>query len=160
MPFSVALMTKLKQEAATLGLRSASAISVALREQLVGEKTGEMDGRARDYYVVARVIEKGIAHPMPGALKITGLDALSALAQQADTAVSCKGSELGADCAKPLLNSARASLTRNGAAHVVVILPTSRKPPATPDAWVDLFVHKTEADAVAKLATLSAGKVF
>lgn len=161
MPFSAELMTRIKTEATALGLRSPSTISVALREQLVDEKTGNMDGRARDYWVAGRVVNRGWATPLPGAVKITGLEALSTLAQQATYAVfglteatPTKGS------ATPSIPSARVSLTRNNHAHVVVILPTSRKPPETPDAWVDLWVYKTEADAAGKVATLKAGKVF
>lgn len=162
MPFSAQLMTLLKQEATAQGLRSASSISVAIREQLVGEKTGDMDGRARDYWVVGRVVEKGIASPLPTVVKITGLDSLSALAQQAVIWVNPPNyaPELPGDCTKAAIPAARVSLTRNGTAHVVVILPTSRKPPETPDAWVDLYVYRAEANAAGKLSTLTAGKVF
>lgn len=160
MPFSAALMLKIKEEAAALGLRSASTIAVALREQLVDEKTGNMDGRARDYWVVGRVVSKGWATPLPTAVKITGLEALSGLARSGHHYIQQEESALPLDCAKAAIPGARVSLTRNNHAHVVVVLPTSRKPPETPDAWVDLWTYKSEADAVAKLVTLRAGKVF
>ena len=162
MPFSADLMTRIKQEAAAQGLRSASSISVALREQLVGEKTGDMDGRSRTYWVAGRVIEKGFATPLPTAAKVNGLDELSALAQQAVNWVNPPNyaPNLGPACAKESIPAARVSLTRNGHAHVVVVLPTSRKAPEPPDSWVDLYVYKTEADAAGKAASLTAGKVF
>lgn len=160
MPFSAELMTKIKAEAAHMGLRSASTISVALREQLVDEKSGAMDGRARDYWVCARVVNKGWATPLPGACMITGLDALGIWAAAAQRAVLSEGETLPPDCAKGSIPSARVALSRNSHAHVVVVLPHSRKAPDTPDAWVDLYVYKTEADAVSKAATLTSGKVF
>jgi len=163
-PFSADLMSRIKQEATALGLRSASSISVALREQLVGEKTGDMDGRSRVYWAAARVVNKGWATPLPGAARLDGLDALSALASSASMYVqrlqSPNADPLQANCAKDSVPAARVALTRNGHAHVVVVLPTSRQAPETPDSWVDLYVYKTEADAAGKAASLTAGKVF
>lgn len=164
MPFSAELMTKIKAEAGQLGLRSASTIAVALREQLVDEKSGAMDGRARDYYVSARVVNKGWATPLPGAIKITGLDGLSSIASSAAMYVQRQqtpdAEPLPDNCAKASIPSARVALSRNSHAHVVVVLPHSRKAPETPDAWVDLYVYKSEADAAGKAATLTSGKVF
>ena len=160
MPFSADLMQKIKTEAAHLGIRSPSAISVALREQLVDEKSGKMDGRARDYWVCARVVNKGWATPLPGACQVTGLDALGIWADAARAAVLADCDPLPANCAKASVPSARVSLSRNNHAHVVVVLPHSRKAPEVPDAWVDLYVYKSESDAVSKAATLVAGKVF
>jgi len=158
LPFSPTTMEAIRRDAATLGLRSPSTISVALREQLVDEKIGKMDGRAREYHVAGRVIQRGIAAPLPGAMRITGLDQLSYLAQRAAEFAGLEPPAV--DCVKHMLGGARVSLSRSAAAHVVVILPASRKPPETPDVWVDLYVHKTEADAVGKAGTLQAGKVF
>ena len=49
---------------------------------------------------------------------------------------------------------------RTGQAHVTILLPHCRQPPATPDSWVDLYVSKTEAAALAKAKTFKAGKIF
>lgn len=158
MPFSATVMDAIRKEATALGLRSPSAISVALREQLVDEKTGNMDGRAKAYWVAGQVIHKGVATPLPGVLQITGLDALSGLAVSASQFVGLDAP--ATDCLKHVVGSLRVSLTRTNMGHAVAVLPASRQPPDPPDSWVDLFVCKTQADAVGKAATLKPGKVF
>ncbi len=158
--FSADLINKIKAEAGAIGIRSPSAISVALREQLVAERDGHMDGRARDYYVAARVVDRGIAFPLPGAIKITGLDEISRWAELARAHALPSSEPLDPGCGKAYIPAARVSLTRNGHAHFTVLLKHSKQPPDVPDSWVDLYVYKTEAEAAAKAKSSQAGKVF
>lgn len=158
MAFSKETMDAIRREAAAQGIRSPSAISVALREQLVDEKTGNMDGRTKTYWCAGRVVDRGMATPLPGAVMLNQLDAAGPVAVGAAQYVGVEPPS--ADAAKPLLPAARVALTRNNRAHLVIPLPHSRKPPEVPDAWVDLYIFRTEADATAHALTLKPGKVF
>ncbi len=164
MAFSPELIAAISKEAAAQGLTGATNITVALREQLVETRQGGRDHRTKEYWVAGRVVDRGIAYPMPGALKVDGLEQLSGVANSAATyALDGKldfGVNLDPACAKTQIGAARVSLTRKGEAHVNVLLPHSKRPPDVPDAWVDLWVFRTQAHASAHAATLKAGKVF
>lgn len=160
MSFSPQLIAMLAAESKALGLRNATEITVALREQMVDTRKGG-DGRAKEYWIAARVVDQGISHPMPGEIKITGLDALSLGADGAWVNVGGPGcTRLSPDCAKSQIGAARVSLTRKGEAHVQVLLPHSKQAPDVPDAWVDLYVFRDQKAAAAHAAGLKAGKVF
>jgi hypothetical protein len=161
--FSLELVAAVEKEAAALGITGATAISTALREQLVDRKGrgGTGDHREREYYVAARVVEHGMATPLPGVVKIVGLNGLSMAATNAAGYVLGYGDKAPhGDCAKGYIGPARVGLSRNGQAHVVVQLPHSRKPPAAPDCWVDLWIFRTPAEADSHFRSLTAGKVF
>lgn len=153
--YSQLLIDAINAESAQRGLKSPTAIATAIRLQLSESRGG--DTRVRDYYVAARVVYKGVGYALPGWVKITGLSQLSTTAQLAQQHCG-KGSALASDCAKAYTGGARVSLSRAGEAHVVVMLPECD--PAKPDAWVDLYVLKTSAEADAKLATIAVGKLF
>ena len=158
MPFSPPLMEAIRKEAMSLGFRSPTAISVALREQLTAERTGDNDGRAKDYWIAARVVNKGWATPLPGVLKILGMDAVFPAAVQAAGYVGVEPPT--APPTAQAINAARVGLTRNSMAHFVLLLPFSAQPPGVPDAWVDVWAFKSEASAAAYASTLKAGKIF
>lgn len=159
--FSPELMKLIEAEASKLGMVGATSISTAIREQLTSRKTrgaGVRDGRHQSYFVAGRVILHGHATPLPGCAPVVGLDTLSGLAvlaaQYAGTAPPAP------DCALRFVGSTRTSLSRSGHAHVVVVLPVSKQAPDKPDCWVDLWIFKTEAEALAHANTLKPEKVF
>lgn len=160
--FSQELVAAIEKEAAALGITGATAITTTLREQLVDRKGrgGTGDHREREYWVAGRVVEHGMASPLPGAVQLTGLSNLSALAQQAAYLTLGADKVPPVECAKPYVGPARVALTRNGHAHVVVQLPHCRKPPAAPDCWVDLWIYRTEIEAANQANSLKPGKIF
>lgn len=160
MAFTKQLMDAIAAEASAMGLRNATEITVALREALVDARKGG-DGRVKAYWVAGQVVNQGTAYPLPGAVQVQGLDSLSALAVNAELFVfQTPLATLAPDCAKSKIGAARVSLTRKGEAHVQVLLPHSKQPPNTPDAWVDLYVFKTEGAARAAAEGLKPGRVF
>lgn len=155
--FSHTLLSAIETEAAALGLKGATAVTVALRTQLVERKArgGVSDGRVRPYYAAGRVIMHGVSTPMPGTVEIAGMESVSALAQAAAATV---GKTLPDGCCSAQDNAARAGLTRTGKAHYTVAL----SPPATqpPNCWVDVWVFRTAAEAAAYAAKIPSGKLF
>jgi hypothetical protein len=156
--FSKQIIDAIKAEANALGLRGATSITVALREQLAEDRKGVGDGRTVPYWVCGQVVNKGIATPLPGILQVQGMKELSGLAVSAAQFIGVTPPE--ADCADASIGGLRVGLTRSGAGHLTVLLPHSRRPPDMPDAWVDLFIYKNKADAESKAKTFRAGKIF
>lgn len=160
--FSEQVLALVEKEADAIGLKGSTAITLQLRKELTDRKSrgGSGDYRTKFFYIAGRVIDHGFATVLKEAVQIDGLGQLSYLAGAAYSAVSGKPSGLSLTCAETAVNGARVSLTRNGNAHVVVMLPHSAQPPNTPTCWVDLFVFRTQAEAETHIRALASGKVF
>lgn len=159
--FSAEVLDKIQAEADALGLKGATAISVALREQLnERKKTGKTpDDRMQTYYVAGRGVDRGVSRPVPHAASATGFAEVEQLAS--DLAVYCYGEEfrIPTGFLKDQVKAARVNLSRKGSAHLQAVLESSFEG-GNALRWVDLWVYLDQAAAEKHAAELPSGKVF
>lgn len=158
--FSADLLDKLQAEAASLGLKGATAISLAVRADLTERKAaGKVpDERTQTYWVAGRYVDAGNAYPVDGVAPAEGLAYLNELAAMVGQMHNWNTENWGG-IVDSQLKAARVNLARKGEAHIQVPLSHSADN-ETLVTWIDLWVCNTEMHADVKAATLKAGKIF
>lgn len=159
--FSPECVSMLLQDAERAGLKGATAITVALRNQLTLMKdSGAVpDNRTQTYYLAARTIKAGFSEPLEGVADVVGLAACNGIA--ADIICDAFGyerSEAPDDLVETQLKSARVNLSRKGEAHLQVMVESDDN--GKPLSWVDLYVFTGYAQAMHSATQLPTGKVF
>lgn len=154
------VLDKLQAEADALGLKGATAISLAVRAGLTErKKVGKVpDERTQTYYVAGRYVVEGIAHPVDGVAPAEGLLALNELAKMVGEMHGYNTENWG-DIVGAQIPSGRVNLSRKGEAHFQVKLSTNPEANVVVS-WIDLWVFPTEAAASLCAQSLKAGKIF
>lgn len=154
--FSAACVQQVIEEAQALNLKGATAITVALRNQLAEMKaSGKVpDNRTQTYYLAARIVRHGMSEPVEGVADVEGLAACNGIAADLIGAYfDYDRAEAPADLVESQLKSARVNLSRKGEAHLQVMIEQGQS-------WLDLYAFPTEAMAQHCAEQLPTGKVF
>lgn len=154
--FSPATVAAVIAEAQALNLKGATAITVALRNQLAEMKaSGKVpDNRTQTYWLAARVVRHGMSEPVEGVADVEGLAACNGIAADLICAYfDYDRAEAPADLVESQLKSARVNLSRKGEAHLQVMVEQGQS-------WLDLYAFPTEAMAQNCAEKLPSGKVF
>lgn len=150
------LVDMIQEEAAAAGLKGATAIGNAVRAALMERKAaGKVpDERTQTYWVAARYVEGGDAHPIEGAGCVEGLASLFYVPQDVFAA-----KPYDPDWLTQQVKAARVNLARKAEAHFQVVVHPGAAD-SVPHAWIDLWVFLSEEAATLCAQSLKAGKIF
>lgn len=157
--FSPECVSLLLQDAERAGLKGATAITVALRNQLTLMKSSGAvpDQRTQTYYLAARVVRHGTSEPVEGVADVEGLAACNGVAKDLICAYfddwDFSPADVHDNLVESQLKSARVNLSRKGEAHLQVMIEQGKS-------WVDLHVFTTEQRASDFAESIPTGKVF
>lgn len=146
------LLDDLQKEADALGLKGATAISLAVRAALTErKKVGKVpDERTQTYYVAGRYVKDGEAAPFEGVASVDGLNALASLVDMPPGSIADQ------------IPAARVNLSRKGEAHLQagVSWHEADERGQRVREWFDLWVFPTEQAAMLMAQSLKPGKIF